>query len=142
MRICLRHLGVVPSTMLKDHSYQMVRKLVFLPSHRAALTQLCSRGYKRKVAGIHICKVPCLVSAYVAKVFTIGPLQESTHSLYGQHSGRTALSGRENREFRRNTTSQHSGRAFRGQPAHSVPWKKEKQKSGPGEGFHTHPKVK
>lgn len=136
MRICQRHLGVVPSTMLKDHSYQMVRKLLFLPSHPAELTQLCSRGYKRKVAGIHICKSPCLVSAYVAKVFTISLLQESTHGLYGQHSGRQRCQA-ENRKFRRNTTSQHSGRALRGQPASSVPWKKGGRKSGPGEFPHS-----
>lgn len=112
-------LGVVPITMLKDHSYQMVCKPVFLPSHMAELMKLCSRGYKRKVAGIHICKSPCLVSAYVAEAFTISPLQESTHSLCGQCSG-TQRCQEENREFRRNTTCQYSGGALRGRPAHSV----------------------
>lgn len=123
MRIRLRHLGMVPSTMLKDHSYQMVCKLLFLPSHTAELMKLCSRGYKRKVAGIQICNSLCLVSAYVAKVFTISPLQESTHSWCGQHSGRQCCQA-ENREFRRNTSSQHSVGALRGQPGHSVSWKK------------------
>lgn len=132
---------MVPSTMLKDHSYQMVCKLVFLPSHMAELMKLCSRGYKRKVAGIHICKSPCLVSAYVAKVFTISLLQERTHSLYGQHSGRQHCQA-ENTELRRNRPSQHSGRALRGRPACPVPWKKEEWESGPGEGFHVHLKVK
>lgn len=88
-------LGMVPSTMLKDHSYQMVCKLVFLPSHTAELMKLCSRGYKRKVAGIHICKSPCLVSAYVAKVFTISPLQEEYTQLVWPAQWETALSGRE-----------------------------------------------
>lgn len=124
-RICLRYPGTVPPTILKKHSYQMVFKLVILPGHVAELMKLCSRGYKRKVAGIHMCKSTCLVSVYVAKVFTTFSAGEDMQLVWPAQ-WETEHSQAESTEFRSNTLTASTpvGGTPRTASILSAPWKK------------------
>lgn len=43
--------SAIPQTKKDSILNEMVFELIFLPSHMSKLMQLCSKGYKRKVAG-------------------------------------------------------------------------------------------